>query len=298
MGNQRSGTDASAITWTATYDARNRPVSKTVGSGTTSIGYDLDSNPVTTTDALGVVTTCTFDARNRKTQCVDRVSGTTKFTYDAVSNLRKIEDADAILAANSQATDYEYNSRNLLITEIFPTGTAGRTQRVYTYDGGRRLTSRTVSTLPASSFSEVTNYSYDTANRLLTRSYPADGKNDSFTYDVASRLLTANSARYRINVTRAYDAASRLTSEQQQFLDGTIAGTIVSAATYTVGYGYDNDNRQTSVTYPDGKVVTRTFTNRNELDVVSLNSVLVADRTYAANGLLTTTVLGLSLIHI
>jgi RHS repeat-associated protein len=49
---------------------------------------------------------------------------------------------------------------------------------------------------------------------------------------------------------------------------------------YSIGYGYDADNRQTHVTYPDGSVVARNFTDRNQLDVVTFNNALVANFDY------------------
>src|SRR5262249_3314686 len=69
-------------------------------------------------------------------------------------------------------------------------------------------------------------------------------------------------------------------------------GTTVLPATYTVTNDYDNDNRLTTITYPDGSVVTRAYTARNELDTVKLNSSLVAKRGYDAGGRLTATAYG------
>ena len=59
-------------------------------------------------------------------------------------------------------------------------------------------------------------------------------------------------------MTRAYDDGSRLNTEVQR----------INGVDYTVGYGYDAANRQTAVIYPNGKAVTRTFTDRNQLDLV------------------------------
>jgi RHS repeat-associated protein len=86
----------------------------------------------------------------------------------------------------------------------------------------------------------------------------------------ASRLTSAISARYSNVVSRVYDAASRITQEQLT----------VGATPYNIGYSYDADNRQTHVTYPDGSVVARNFTDRNQLDVVTFNNALVANFNY------------------
>ncbi|MGE3310483.1 MAG: hypothetical protein AB7O66_10970 [Limisphaerales bacterium] len=292
-GNRVSVLDPNQVGMTCVHDARNRQTSCTDTRSdvptTRETAYDSDSNVLSQTDALGNVTRHTFDARGRRTQSLDRIGGITRFTYDLVSNVVKIEDADAIEARTGESTDYEYDCRNLLVTERFPTGQAGRTQRTYDYDGSRRMTRRTITTTPASGFHEETTYAYDAANRLVERGYPADGLNDTFSYDPVSRLLTAKSARYLINVSRAYDAGSRLAREDQEFVAGTIAGAPVTPATYTVSYGYDADNRTTSIIYPTGDVVTRAYTDRNELAEVRMNGELVARRAYDDGGRLIST---------
>jgi RHS repeat-associated protein len=83
-------------------------------------------------------------------------------------------------------------------------------------------------------------------------------------------LTSAASAQYNNVVNRVYDSASRITNE-------TLT---VGATPYNIGYSYDADNRQTHVTYPDGSVVARTFTDRNQLDVVTFNNALVANFNY------------------
>jgi RHS repeat-associated protein len=89
-------------------------------------------------------------------------------------------------------------------------------------------------------------------------------------FSAASRLTSAASVRYSNTVSRVYDSASRILSE-------TLT---VGATPYNIGYEYDADNRQTHVTYPDGSVVARNFTDRNQLDVVTFNNALVANFNY------------------
>ena len=295
-GNRITTTDANGVGMTCIFDARNRDVSCTTTRAdvatTTTRAYDADNNVISETDALGKVTTHAYDARNRKVQTTDRIAATTTFRYDAVGNLTRIIDAEGNeLVPGNGVTDYAYDSRNLLIGEAFPTGSQGRTVRTYTYDGGRRLTSRTVTTDPASGFSETTTYAYDNANRLITRGY-ADAKNDTFTYDAASRLKTVVTARYDITVARTYDAAGRLTSESQTAPGGRIAGGTVNAVTATVRYQHDDANRTTQITYPFGQVVTRAYTDRNQLASVGYDGAMVATRAYDDGGRLTTTTYG------
>jgi len=103
--------------------------------------------------------------------------------------------------------------------------------------------------------------------------------NDTFVYDAASRLTSAVSARYSNTVARTYDAASRLATETQ-----TLGG-----VNYVLGYAYDASNRQTSVTYPSGKVVARTFTARNQLATVSFDGTNVVNPISYDNGMRRTT---------
>ena len=256
---------------------RDTQCTDTAGAVTSRV-YNAHNQIVSSTDALAKVTTCTFDARDRKVTCLDRIAGTTAFTYDANSNLLTITDAE------SKVTTYVYDSRNLLISETYPAGQAttgaGQDVRTYTYDLGRRLATRTDQT------GLVTTYTYDRANRLTTRSYP-DALNDLFTYDDASRLTTATSQRFGTVVTRAYDAASRLTSESQ-----TVGGYV-----YPVGYAYDDANRATTLTHPNGKQTTRTYTDRNQLATTAIDGAQIASRSYDIGGRFVTTSAGNGLVE-
>lgn len=285
--------DPNGIGWNAQYDARNRITyrASTRGDASSDLAwtYDLDGNRLTETDALDQVETSVYDARDRRIQLTDRVGGITRFAYDAVGNLVQISDADNELVGGlanvAGTTQYAYNARNLLVAEAFPQGQQGRTLRVYTYDGGRRLTQRQVGVL-SGAFSATatpgapvttTGYAYDAANRLTTRSY-ADGANDGFAYDAAGRLTAATSARYATAVARAYDAANRLTSESLA-IDGQ---------SYPVGYSYNADSTISGMTYPQtGSLVGRTYTDRHELATVARNGATLNGRTYDAAGRLT-----------
>ncbi|MEM9881552.1 MAG: LamG-like jellyroll fold domain-containing protein [Planctomycetota bacterium] len=86
---------------------------------------------------------------------------------------------------------------------------------------------------------------------------------DTFTYDRASRLLTAESERYGNTVTYAYTDDSLIASEN-------IRGNVSSnPAGYTHLRGYDAADRLTSITYPNGSLVTRTYTDRNQLATIT-----------------------------
>ena len=116
-----------------------------------------------------------------------------------------------------------------------------------------------------------------TANLLLQTTTPGLGTTDTFTYDPASRLLTAASGQYGTLVTRSYtdndQQAGLLTSELQT----------VEGVSFAVHYAYDAANRPVTLVYPDGSVITRTYTVRNQLASVSRNgSPIASSLTYDA----------------
>jgi RHS repeat-associated protein len=71
----------------------------------------------------------------------------------------------------------------------------------------------------------------------------------------------------------------------------------VGATPYSIGYGYDADNRQTQVIYPNGAVVDRTFTDRNQLESVAYNGVNAAILDYDNAGRLSTKTFGNGLVE-
>ena len=283
-GNRVSLRDPSNVGQDCVYDSRNRLMQCTDTKGAiTKTVYDRNSNVVVAEDALTKKTNMIYDARNRKTSTTDRLPAETTFAYDAVNNLTTIRDAQLA------ETSYAYDARNLLVTETYPQGQNSASDvRTYLYDAAHRLLQRTDQTLAP------TNYVYDFASRLTARQY-SDGLNDGFTYDTASRLLTATSGRYATTVARDYtlngERAGRLQSE----------GQTVGGVTRVVRYGYDADNRTTTVIYPDANVMVRTYTERNLLETVGFGPAgapaAVASRLYDVSGRLSTTTLGNGLLE-
>ena len=292
-GNPVALRDPNGVGWNATVDARNRLRVRTDTAGAvTRMDHDAQNNLVRLVDALGHVTACTFDANDRKTTCVDRIAATTRYSYDLTGNLVQLTDAEG------GVTDYAYDGRDLLITETFPTGQQGRTQRTYAYDPGRRLTSRTVriAGAPAGAFQESTQYQYDHADRLLTRAYD-DHLDDTFTYDAASRVLSAHAGRFGNAITRTYDAGGRLTSETMAISAGRVVGGVVVPFVTTVGRAYDAANRVLRITHQDGTQTTRGYTARDQLATVAHAGAAIANRLYDAGGRLLTTTLGNGLVE-
>jgi YD repeat-containing protein len=126
----------------------------------------------------------------------------------------------------------------------------------------------------------TTTYDYDLAGRLTSRTAP-DAQVDSYAYDVPNREVAAHSQRYGHVVVARQDANGRPASE-----------TLKLAATgpnFTVNYDYDAVGNLTTLTYPDGQQITRSYTNRNQLAALGLaNQTPSQSRTYDIAGRLDT----------
>gem|GEM_PF-3291269 len=63
--------------------------------------------------------------------------------------------------------------------------------------------------------------------------------------------------------------------------------TTYSGQTYGVSYGYNSKSQNTSITYPSGKVVAKSFDVRSQLDTLAWDATQLEDRGYNAIGALT-----------
>ncbi|MFO0761307.1 MAG: RHS repeat-associated core domain-containing protein [Byssovorax sp.] len=257
--------DSIGVRWTRAYDVRGREISRTDAAGSTiHTMYDADGNITAVTDALGHAKLMAYDGRNRNVGETDRLGGLTTFAYDA-ENLVSRTDAEG------KVTQYLYDARKLQIGQVLPDGAF----RAFAHDAAKRLVART------GADNQTIEFRWDGADRMTARTYP-DGANDTFQYDDVGHHTSGASARYGNTVTRTWDPRGRMTAETL-----TIAG-----RSYTVEIGYDADNNRTSVTYPDGSVVSRSFTVRHQVEAVSQQGSLVAFFGYDAVKRRTTTDLG------
>ncbi len=277
-GNQLSLRDPNSIGWNATYDARNRAVTmadtqeQAEGKNRQTV-YDAHGNVVGTVDAKGQSASSAFDARDRRVSETDRLAGVTSWRFDENSNLRHMADADN--QATYAPTCWTYDARNLKLTEALPShnptsqiGDADYDKKQFTYDLAGRVDVAT-----DQKGSNVTHL-YDMASRLVERDYRLYGQtaisdSDTFAYGDAGRMVSAESGRYNNTVAFDYDAAGRLISE-------SLTVTFGQTTTYTVQSAYDAANRRTGITYPDGSVVARQYTARDQLAQIDYNSAMVA----------------------
>lgn len=297
-GNVLSVRDPSNIGWDATYDERGRHIThadtQEQAEGTKQLtSYDAQGNVTSTTDAKGQAATAQFDVRNRKVQAIDRLGGVTTWKYDPAGNLLELCDAD-----NQQAnkpTVWTYDVRNQKLTETYPDhapgseiGNQGYDRKLFTYDLAKQPATFT------DQQGDTVTHTFDLAGRLLQRDYRSQANSpsgliadsDIFTFDDANRTLTSRSGRYNNAVSYAYaDGAGRVTSE-------SIAVNFSQPVTYVVGNRYDAVVNRVQITYPDGSIVIRAYTERDQLSRIDYNGTMIASFAYDNAGRRLTRILG------
>jgi RHS repeat-associated protein len=256
------------------FDGFGRIASKTIGGIQTTFAYDalgrvsFVSNPGSTVgtsfeyDALGRLTKrvnadstyssivygasskTVTDERNNATTYSYRSYGdpgrqwlmgiTTPVASANIAIGRNSADLMTTVAQGGFTRTYGYNANNYLSSVLNPeTGTT-----TYGRDAAGNMTSRKVGA------SNTVNYSYDGQGRRSAITYPAGTPSVTFTYDKNNRPLTVNSAA--ANRSYLYDANG----------NRTVESLAIDGYTFVAGYGYNNLDQLSSVTYPQtGSVI-------------------------------------------
>jgi RHS repeat-associated protein len=303
-GRRTSITDPADMVSTMTYDSmgrvtqRKNPLNQSVsfqydyrGRQTivtdpmleqTETVYDRAGNVIETVDAKGESTLMAYDKLGRQTSVTDRLNKVTSFDYDRAGRRSKITDAEG------SETLYGFDSFGRASSTQYPDHVSGKVPGdldhgivTMEYDSKGRLEKR------SDQKGNSVTHNYDAAGRMTSRDYRQHGSSsvvdtDTFTFDANGRMLTAVSGRYSNTVTLVYDNAGRKSSE-------AIA---IAGKTYTTSYTYDAASKVTSMTYPHGSVVDRSYNSRSLLDEVELDSSSVDIRTYDNAGRIATSTYG------
>jgi RHS repeat-associated protein len=215
-----------AVVTTNTYDALNRLASVTDGQGSaTSYAYAESGNLSQIVYPSGVVTVYSYDTLNRLTEIEHSQSGAPfarfSYTLDEVGNRTRVDYLDGGF------TVYEYDDLDRLIRESQRDATDTLTlDASYTYDAvGNRLTSTDELT------SSVTEYSYDSGDRLLSADVT------TYAYDANGNMVSRTSPG--ASVTFSYDFQNRLVA-----VDGDVSES----------YSYDDDGNRVSTVGSGGSV--------------------------------------------
>lgn len=247
----------------------------------TTYQYDASFDLIGTTDPLGRTRTFSYDSRGNVTQTVDPAGNQLLLTYDpAFSQLTSFQDS------RGNQTTFALDGNGNVTSEVYPNGTSesyaysesglpssstdakgqvisytytpfGQLQTVtypdnssanYAYDGEGNLTSATNST-------GTITLTYDTGNRLLSKTYPgsrtlqykynsggqriqmtnADGQSTDYTFDSAGRLSQVLNSTGQAVVSYQYDAVGRVSKK-----------TLANGA--HTGFAYDLASRVQSIT--------------------------------------------------
>ena len=204
-------------------------------SASRSFTYDALGELTSKTDRDSRVTNYTYDHAGRLTQ-EDWMSGgssirTLTYVYDAANRLTSASDPDSAYA-------YTYNAGNLL-TQVDNNGTPNVPRVILTmgYDDLLRRTSLSASVAGTADFVDA--FSYDALNR--TTQITQQGQSGGNTVGVKRIDLSYNAAGNFAGVTRYANLA---------------ATQLVANTTY----GYDNDNRLTSLSHDKGATNLASYT--------------------------------------
>ncbi|WP_327066080.1 RHS repeat-associated core domain-containing protein [Kitasatospora sp. NBC_01302] len=229
--------------------------------GCTTYQYDAHGNRTSTTDPLGHTTLATYDADNNRTTSTDGNNRTTGYAYDADDRETSVTKPDHTVSHT------DYNPDGTVADTVDATGA----KLSYGYDGQGHRNSQT------NADQQKTAYTLNTLGQVLTVTNPA-GQTTTYGYNPAGQVTSISYSDGRTPaVTFGYDAGGRRTG----MTDGTGSTTWsydafgevlkeVNGAGASVGYGYDSNGNQTSVSYPGQTTpVAQAFDKANHLTGVT-----------------------------
>lgn len=255
-----SGT-ANAVATNYTYEPNyNQIASVTDPLGhSAQFAYDSRGNLVTATDPLGRQSSFTYNTDGRLVTATDPLGNTSQFSYDGGDLVAVIDPLGNQVTRHTDslgrviASDDVLGNRSWIAYDAMgrvarTTDSLGRVTEI-NYDANGNLTSVT------DARGGVTSYSYDDKDRQITRTDPL-GKSESYSYDKNDNLVSYVDRRGQVSE-YGYDALNRRTLAGY----GATGGTYASQVTYT----YDADNRLTQATDSQSGTISRTYDNLNRM---------------------------------
>ncbi len=226
------------------YDNMGRMVGATTqytfvtGTYTNAYTYDADSNRASMTDPQNGVTSYVYDTLNRLSTLTPPTafgSGSFGFSYDQLSRRTQMT------RPNGVTTSYTYNNLSQLLSVLHQVGTSTIDGATYTVDPAGNRTAKT------DNYANVTsNYTYDPLYEL-TQVTQATNTTESYSYDpVGNRLSSLGVSPYSVNSSNELTSTPSATYTYDN--NGNTLTKVTSAGTTT--YGWDFENRLTSMTLP------------------------------------------------
>lgn len=290
-GNLLTMTDAANKVTTYTYDSRNRLATITDPLNNVTIyTYDKNGNPKTRTDANNKVTAYTYNFRNQLASVKDALNNVTGFSYGVAGcpACTGVDQLTGLTDAKTQKTSWIYDKLGRLTSEADPL------DKITSFSYGPTLSpsSRTDAN------NATTSYTYDDLQRLTAKIYP-DTTTEGYVYDSRDNILTATNAN--ISYTFTYDGANRIKSAidnrgyalnydydgngnrtkatlqpgtaderiiNYSYDDGSRLATMTTPAGLFT-FGYDPNNRRTSLAYPNQITAAYTYDDAGMLTNLS-----------------------------
>lgn len=234
------------------------------GEITTSFEYDGIQRLVRVTDTEGNVTTSTYDMGDRRTEVNHPASGITSFTYDALGNVLTKQTANLAKEGKFITYDYDYQrltginypdhpennvkyyyggrnaSQNRIGRLMLREDGTGAIEYFYGKMGEVTKTRRTMIVPNQAIATYVTQWTYDSHNRLLEMIYP-DEEKITYSYNLGGLL-----EKVRGEKSYGYDYITKL--------------------------GYDKFEQRSYLKYCNGAETFYTYDDRRRLSNLAVNS--------------------------
>lgn len=225
-----TATDGAGRSYTKTYDPRGNLLTSSDPSGIVTYDNNSDGQPLTVT-AHGATVTIDYDDRGNRNSLTDPDAGTMTYVYDALG--RVISQTDA---------------RNNVTT--------------FTYDGFGNLTATAINGQPHASYT----YSYSGATAGLLTNESAGGATVNYTYDSYDRLST-----------KTYTLTGTLLNQSMQYSYTYGTNGLLQTVSYpgglNVGYTYDCYGNKMQTT-SDGTTVWQLYSYNGQNTIVQHSSVV------------------------
>ena len=234
------------------------------GEITTSFEYDGIQRLVRVTDTEGNVTTSTYDMGDRRTEVNHPASGITSFTYDALGNVLTKQTANLAKEGKFITYDYDYQrltginypdhpennvkyyyggrnaSQNRIGRLMLREDGTGAIEYFYGKMGEVTKTRRTMIVPNQAIATYVTQWTYDSHNRLLEMIYP-DEEKITYSYNLGGQLEKVHGYK-----SYGYDYVSKI--------------------------GYDKFEQRSYLKYCNGAETFYTYDDRRRLSNLAVNS--------------------------
>lgn len=272
------------------YKPSLKKITKRDGENNTSIyEYDKDGHLTKYTDQNGNETRYVYSDNTHLTKVIEPTQKETTFIYDKAGRLTEIENADG------SRNVFEYDKYDRKVKESI-IGDGVKVTRRYEYDCMNQVTN--VYNIDSSGKETLfSHYEYDVAGNVIAYT-DANGNSTEYTYDALGNLLTETDpmknvtsytyeyslleGHYRTvtdnngTVVLKYDNVGNLTSARDKRHNTTYfkyddnnrqIATIVRVGDEEIvtKFGYDTYGNVTSITQPNGGVVTNTYDKSNQL---------------------------------